>query len=63
MKKNYYTVNIPLDFTNKEKEACSQAIEEAKERTRVYFMPCEWTAKCIRKTGSDYVIRVCRRHN
>lgn len=63
MKRNYYLVSIPRDFTEDVREACEQAIAEARERARKYFMPCNWEAKRIGHTPSNHVIRVVRRHN
>lgn len=62
IKRNTYIVRIPRDFTENKVEALNQAIEEARERTRKYFMPCNWEAKRIGTTPSNHICRVTRFH-
>lgn len=62
IKRNTYIVRIPRDFTENKVKALNQAIEEAMERTRKYFMPCNWEAKRIGTTPSNHICRVTRFH-
>lgn len=62
MKRNYYLVLIPRDFTEDKTTALRQAITEAEERTRKWFSPCNWEAKRIGTTPSNHVCRVIRFH-
>lgn len=62
IKRNYYLVSIPRDLTENKAEALRHAINEAEERTRKYFMPCNWEARRIGTTPSNHVCRVVRLH-
>lgn len=41
---DYYTVSIPGDASDSLEDIASMAIDEARERARLYAIPCEWTA-------------------
>lgn len=38
---DYYEIDIPADFTDPQ-ERFDLAVSEARERTRIYAMPCNW---------------------
>jgi hypothetical protein len=57
-----YVVYIPADLgTNEEILEC--AIREAEERTRIYAMPCLWTAKIVAFIGLDAQVIVTRKRH
>jgi hypothetical protein len=63
--RDYYTVSIPGDLSDNMRDILEQAIVEAKERTRLYCIPAEWTATRISGEIGDWeiVVRVRRRRN
>jgi hypothetical protein len=63
--RDYYTVSIPGDLSDEMADLERQAITEARERTRLHVIPCEWSVKLIKgEIGSHEVIfRVCRKRN
>jgi len=60
LKYDYYTVKIPLDLGNDIRVINEAAICEAEERAHIWATPATWTAKLLRVTGSNYVVRVTR---
>lgn len=58
-KYDYYNVEIPSDCTEDEEERFDLAIMEAKERARLWVMPCNW--RLVSDNGE--VVRVVRERN
>lgn len=59
---DYYTIEVPGDIYPTLKWLGEVAIDEAKERARLYCIPCEWTATHVRgKPGDAYVVFQVRR--
>jgi hypothetical protein len=50
----YFRVEIPLDLGTT-KERCEQAIREAEERARRYYLPADWTATA--QAGELIIVR------
>ena len=63
--RDYYTVSIPGDLSEEMTDLENQAITEARERAKLWVVPCEWSVKLIKgEVGShEVVFRVCRRRN
>lgn len=62
-KYDYYYVTIPDDLGTLQEQG-DQAIREAEERSRLYVMPCSWTAERTRRRGFDgHVWKVVRKRN
>jgi hypothetical protein len=63
--RNYYTVNVPGDAFGTLEEVTDYAINEARERAKLYCIPCEWTARVVSGELGDFEIevRVCRKRN
>lgn len=53
-KYDYYTVSVPGDCYDTREELGQLAIREAEERTKLYCLPCEWTAKLVAGELGDY---------
>jgi len=67
---DYYDVFIPRDAFPETPECWvnegvfDMAIEIARQRTRIYAMPCAWTTQLIDDPDSaDYHVRVCRKRH
>ena len=62
---DYYLVRIPGDMCNTLTEVCEAAITEAREKTRIYAIPAEWTARVIKGEIGDWevTVKVRRRRN
>lgn len=63
--RDYYEVKLPTDLSDSLDDLSSMAINEAKERARLYCVPAEWSAKLIAgEVGEGEVsFRVCRLRN
>lgn len=55
---DYYQVSVPEDLGTL-MERCEVAITEARERTRLYAIPCDWTVRI----GPGDMLIVRRRRN
>jgi hypothetical protein len=59
---DYYTVSIPGDMfigdssEDQLKQMAQQAITEAKERTKLYSLPSEWTATLVSGEPGDFEV-------
>ena len=64
IKRNVYTINLPGDLADTIEELAQHAITEARERARLYCMPCEWRSKHIAGEVGDWEVtfRVTRLH-
>lgn len=65
---DYYIVELPGDLEPNGpmwlNDICNHAITQARERSKLYCMPCEWTTKLVKGNAhSNVVIRVCRKRN
>ena len=62
MKRDYYTVTVPGDAFETQEQAADCAINEARERARIYAMPATWIAKLVKGDVGDWEMeyRVCR---
>jgi hypothetical protein len=60
--RDYYNVSIPGDLSDNMEDLAEQAITEARERARLYCIPCEWRVKHISGEVGDWEVkfRVCR---
>ena len=54
---DYYRVEVPGDCADSIRELGAIAITEARERARVYAMPCDWTATHVSGDVGDFVVR------
>jgi hypothetical protein len=63
--RDYYTVSIPGDLSEEMNDLENQAITEARERAKLFAIPCEWSVKLIKGEIGSYevVFRVCRKRN
>lgn len=61
-KRNYYLVIIEKDMEPDKNRAANYAIAEARERARLFIIPCTWVAKRIGQTPAKHVFRVVRHH-
>jgi hypothetical protein len=61
--RDYYTVTVPGDLADTVTDLAVAAINEARERTRLYCIPAEWTATLIAGEPGDFEVtfRVVRR--
>ncbi len=57
---DYYDIDVPSDLGDEE-ERLDCAINEARERTKLYVMPCSWTARLLDDSGYDCIYRVTRK--
>ena len=64
-KHDYYTIDIPGDCANTISDLGSIAIDEARERARLYCIPALWRASLIAGNVGDWNVRfrVCRKRN
>lgn len=70
---DYYKVSVPGDVfqggtmpeDEQKRRLCNCAIDEAREKARLYCIPCEWTAEILRgEVGSwEVVVSVRRKRN
>jgi hypothetical protein len=58
---DYYKVAVPSDLSSDPDVMAQQAIRQAEESTRVYAMPCDWSAERIGEDCLDVHYRVRRR--
>lgn len=56
---DYYTVEIPSDAEEDPEERFDMAIVAARDRARLYVIPCDW--RLVRDDGET--ITVCRKRN
>ena len=65
MKTDYYTVSVPGDVYDTVEELADLAINEARERTRIYAMPAVWAAKLVKGQPGDFEVtfKVTRKRN
>lgn len=59
---DYYEVSLPGDWADTLDQLASHAIDEARERTRIYATPATWRAFHVRGEigDSEVVFKVCR---
>ncbi len=64
-KYDYYTVAVPGDLHDNMEALADQAINEARERAKLYAMPAVWTARHISGEVGDFEVkfRVCRKRS
>ena len=55
-KYNYYSINIPSDCEENKDRRFDLAIIQAKEKSRLYCMPCNW--RLISDNGET--VKICR---
>ena len=55
---DYYRVWIPSVITSDPDERATQAILEARERSKIYFMPAEW--RVTKDDGENVTVRRSR---
>lgn len=58
IKRTYYTVDVPRDFSDDADERFDVAVNEARERAATYVLPCRW--RLVWDRGD--AVRVCREH-
>jgi len=58
---DYYIIRLPLDVTEDEELLLGLAINEARERARLYVIPAEWCASKVGESGMEHIIKVRRR--
>lgn len=63
--RDYYTVRLPGDACDSLDDLSSMAINEAKERAKLYCVPAMWTVKVLAGEVGDWEVslRVCRVRN
>jgi hypothetical protein len=63
--RDYYTIAVPGDAFATLEEVKDQAINEARERAKLWCVPCEWSATVVRGEigDSEITVRVRRRRN
>jgi len=63
--RDYYTVSLPGDVFDSLEDLSSLAINEAKEKARLYCVPAIWTVKVLAGEVGDHQVsfRVCRVRN
>ena len=63
--RDYYTIDIPGDAYDNMDDVDNAAINEARERAKLYVIPCGW--HIVRRTGElgdwNIKVRVCRTRN
>jgi hypothetical protein len=57
---HYYTVAVPSDLSGSEQVKAEQAITEARERARLYILPCDWHAVKVGENCMEDIYRVTR---
>jgi hypothetical protein len=62
---DYYTVDVPGDCADSLEDLASIAIDECRERARLYCLPALWTATRVVGDVGDWTVRfrVCRKRN
>jgi hypothetical protein len=55
-KRDYYRVTVPGDLAGDIETLGQHAIGEAKERARLYCVPCEWSARLIDGGIGDFAV-------
>jgi len=62
---DYYIIDVPGDCANTIEELGDIAINEARERAKLYCIPCDWCATAISGEVGDFNVRfkVRRRRN
>ena len=62
---DYYIIDVPVDCADTLDALADIAINEARERAKLYCIPCDWSATVISGKGgnSDMRFRVRRRRN
>lgn len=67
MKYDYYEISLPTDLEPDDKDwfenMGQHAIDQAREQSRLYAVPCDWIATLISKGGFESTFRVRRRRN
>lgn len=69
MKTDNYTVTVPGDVYGTDSDALERlsdlAINEARERARIYAIPAQWSAKLVAGEVGDFEVtfRVTRKRN
>lgn len=60
--RNYYRVTLPGDLYDNIESLSDYAINEARERARLFCIPCNWTSTHVSGQIGDHAIvfRVCR---
>ena len=63
MRYDYYNIEVPGDCADSIEELGDIAIDEARDRARLYCMPALWTAVLIAGEIGDWTVtfRVCRK--
>lgn len=61
-KYDYYTIDLDSGAFDSDEEIRLSAIQEARERVRLYIMPCEWRAEIIAGGLDCFItrVKVCR---
>ena len=62
---DYYTIDVPGDCADTIEELAGIAIDEARDRARLYCLPALWTATRIVGDVGDWTVRfrVCRKRH
>jgi len=66
MRYDYYDIDVPGDCADTIGDLASIAIDEARERARLWVMPCLWTARHVSGEVGDWIVRfrvVRKRHS
>jgi len=60
--RDYYTIQVPGDAFETIEDASSYAVREARDRAKLYCIPCEWQCKLISGEIGDSLVtfKVCR---
>lgn len=53
---DYYEVKIPGDMSDEMGDLKEQAIVEARERSKLYVVPCEWEVKLVSGNVGDFEV-------
>lgn len=54
---DYYRISIPGDLADSLTELAEHAINEARERARLYCIPCDWEARRVSGEVGDHEVR------
>lgn len=54
---DYYEIDVPGDCAGEIGELAEIAINEARERARIYAVPAEWTAKRVSGELGDFNVK------
>lgn len=62
---DYYTCDVPGDCADSVEELASLAINECRDRARLYCLPALWAAVRVAGDVGDWTVRfrVCRKRN